>query len=252
MKISYQKIAHYAYTKLLVSAFALLGLVSCTEDPNSPGVEFMPDMYRSIGYEAYLKKFDVDSTDFFERNLKKLGYEESADSAKPAIISEVKELYDIFKSGIVTRKPVVGSVAQGKKPFMIAKGNRDDAKSVKMPIPYSETSLFEGKSYYEIFCDHCHGEKGDGGGTLVKKDLFLKPPSYNVGTTKDLSAGEIYYTIYYGKGMMGSHSSQITEEKRWKIVQYVQTLQGNKIEELQGGKVPVNPVVSDTTVTDYI
>ena len=64
MKISYQKIAHYAYSKLAVSAFALFGLVSCTEDPNSPGVEFMPDMYRSIGYEAYLKKFDIDSIDF--------------------------------------------------------------------------------------------------------------------------------------------------------------------------------------------
>lgn len=252
MKISYQKIAHYAYSKLAVSAFALLGLVSCTEDPNSPGVEFMPDMYRSIGYEAYLKKFDIDSIDFFERNLKKLGFEETADSAKPALISEVNELYDIFKTGIVTRKPVDGSVAQGKKPFTIAKGNRDLAKSVKMPIPYSETSLFEGKAYYEIFCDHCHGEKGDGGGALVKKDLFLKPPAYNVGTTKDLSVGEIYYTIFYGKGMMGSHSSQITEEKRWKIVQYVQTLQGNKLEELRNGKVPVSSVVSDSTVTDNI
>ena len=33
--------------------------------------------------------------------------------------------------------------------------------------------------------------------------------------------------------MMGSHASQIVEEKRWKIVQYVQTLQGNKLEDLQ-------------------
>ena len=133
------------------------------------------------------------------KNLKKLGFEETADSAKPALISEVKELYDIFKTGIVTRKPVDGSVAQGKKPFTIAKGNRDLAKSVKMPIPYSETSLFEGKVYYEIFCDHCHGEKGDGGGALVKKDLFLKPPAYNVGTTKDLDKKMNNFKAFYQK-----------------------------------------------------
>ena len=26
---------------------------SCTKDPNSPGVEYMPDMYRSPSYETY-------------------------------------------------------------------------------------------------------------------------------------------------------------------------------------------------------
>ncbi|MCF8461657.1 MAG: cytochrome c, partial [Flavobacteriales bacterium] len=26
---------------------------SCTTDPNSPGVEYMPDMYRSPSYETY-------------------------------------------------------------------------------------------------------------------------------------------------------------------------------------------------------
>ncbi len=249
MNISYQKIAQFAKSKLLVAALASIGLASCTEDPNSPGIEFMPDMYRSTGYEAYLKKFDIDSTDFFDRNLEKLGYEEAADSVKPELVKEVAELYKVFKGGLVTRKPVEGTIAQGKKPFTIEKGDRSLAKAVKMPIPYTETSLTEGKSYYEIFCDHCHGAKGDGKGPLVEKELFLKPPAYN-GPAKDLSAGEIYYTIYYGKGMMGSHASQISEDKRWKIVQYVQTLQGNKAEDLISGNVPVVEMPTDTAVTD--
>ena len=84
---------------------------------------------------------------------------------------------------------------------------------------------------------HCHGPKGQGKGSLIQKELFLKPPAYSAGDTKNLSAGEIYYTIFYGKGMMGSHASQIVEEKRWKIVQYVQTLQGNKVEDLRDAKV---------------
>jgi hypothetical protein len=39
--------------------------------------------------------------------------------------------------------------------------------------------------------------------------------------------------------MMGSHASQIVEEKRWKIVQYVQTLQGKSADELIAGKLKV-------------
>tara|TARA_B100001778_G_scaffold140274_1_gene115291 strand:+ start:362 stop:1156 length:795 start_codon:yes stop_codon:yes gene_type:complete len=230
-------ITHFIKTKILVVVITALGLFSCTSDPDSPGVEFMPDMYRATGYEAYLKKFDIDSADFFKRNLDKLGYDETPDSLKLALRQEVQELYNVFNGGVITRKPVKGSIAQGKKPFLIKKGDRTLAKAVKMPIPYTETSaLAEGKAYYEVFCIHCHGPKGQGKGSLIKKELFLKPPAYNNGTTKELSAGEIYYTIYYGKGMMGSHASQIVEDKRWKIVQYVQTLQGNKLEDLQSYK----------------
>ena len=42
----------------------------------------------------------------------------------------------------------------------------------------------------------------------------------------------------YGKGLMGSHASQLTKEERWKVVYYVQKLQG---------KDP-SAVISDSTV----
>ena len=230
-------ITHFGKTTFVVAVIATLGLASCTSDPDSPGVEFMPDMYRATGYEAYLKKFDIDSADFFKRNLDKLGYDETPDSLKLGLVNEVKELYNVFNGGITTRKPVKGTIPKGKKPFTIEKGDRSKAKAVKMPIPYTESSAtVEGKAYYETFCVHCHGPKGEGKGSLVKKELFLKPPAYNSGSTKDLTAGEIYYTIYYGKGMMGAHASQIVENKRWKIVQYVQTLQGNTLDDLQSNE----------------
>ena len=249
MNIFYHKIAKLTVKNILATAFVVIGMASCTEDPNSPGVEFMPDMYRATGYEAYLKKFDIDSVDFFERNLKKLGYELANDSKKKELVKDVAELYKVFKNGIITRKPVKGSVADGKKPFLVPKNNRDAAKSIKMPMPYTEESLKEGKAYYEIFCDHCHGIKGDGNGPMVTKGVYpVNPPSYS-GVAKDLFAGEIYHTIFYGKGAMGGHASQIVEEKRWKIVQYVQTMQGNTLEGLQSGKVGLPVVVADSTET---
>jgi mono/diheme cytochrome c family protein len=247
MNISYHKIAKLTLKNILAGAFIVLGMASCTEDPNSPGIEFMPDMYRSTGYEAYLKKFDIDSTDFFDRNLENVGYEEADDSLKIELVAEVAELYKVFKGGTITRLPVKGSVAIGKKPFLIAKNNRNAAKGIKMPIPYSKESLKEGKAYYEIFCDHCHGIKGDGNGPMVSKGVYpVAPPSY-AGGAKDLSVGEIYHTIFYGKGAMGAHASQIVEEKRWKIVQYVQTMQGKKLEELQNSKTLVVTEVDDST-----
>ena len=47
---------------------------------------------------------------------------------------------------------------------------------------------------------------------------------------------------------MGSHASQIVEDKRWKIVQYVQTLQGNTLDDLQSNEMQ-NTASSDSVDT---
>ena len=44
--------------------------------------------------------------------------------------------------------------------------------------------------------------------------------------------------------MMGSHSSQISQEDRWKLVFYVQKLQGHDVKALYSQPVEV---VADTT-----
>lgn len=209
------------------------GLTSCTSDPNSPGIEFMPDMYRPQPYEAYLEKHDVDSADFYERNIEKIApnFDDLPDSASRAeVIKEVDQIWAVWNGGSATRKPVDGTIAQGKKPFPVAEGDKEGAKALVNPIAYSKSVVKEGKMYYEIYCDHCHGVKGDGNGPMVSKGVYpAQPPSYQ-GAAKELTAGEIHYTIYYGKGVMGSHASQISEDKRWKIVTYVQTLQGVNFE----------------------
>ena len=38
----------------------------------------------------------------------------------------------------------------------------------------------------------------------------------------ELKAGHIFHAITYGVGNMGPHASQITEEERWLIVNYIQ------------------------------
>lgn len=104
------------------------------------------------------------------------------------------------------------------------------------PLSLTEKNLLEGKHYYNVFCGPCHGEKGDGQGHIVKLDkgiagvpsYYGEDPSHHTGETglvKDLSAGKIYHTIFYGLNSMGSYASQITPTERWKVVMYVQQLQ---------------------------
>jgi len=252
MKILYNKISKVMLNKWITCAISSIVLVSCTTDPNSPGIEYMPDMYRPQTYEAYLEKYDIDSVKFVEKNISRYttDFDGLSDSAQNAIKEDIGILYSVFNNGTATFKPVDGTVPVGHMPFTVAKNNRDGAKGISMPLVYDEQNMKEGKVYYSLFCDHCHGEKGDGNGPMVTLGVYpVQPPAYNAGSSATITAGEIYHTIYYGKGMMGAHASQISEDKRWKIVMYVQQLQGNTLEQLSG---VVSVVVTDSLQIDSI
>ena len=102
----------------------------------------------------------------------------------------------------------------------------EDAKVyLTNPNDFSDslTHIEEGKELYKMFCTSCHGDKGDGQGQLVLNEKILGVPSYN-DPGRIITEGSIYHVIMHGKGIMGSHASQLTEDERWKIVSYVQQL----------------------------
>jgi mono/diheme cytochrome c family protein len=190
------------YIPVAISALALL--FSSCKDEQSPGIEYMPDMYRSPSIEAYVDYENIE--------------EQSA------------------------RKPVPGTIvhtgsAINSTPYPFPntpEGYEEAGLKLKNPIPYSEAVAEEGKVLYNKFCVHCHGETGDGDGSVVKilteqRDNYaLKPPSYSKNLA-DLPEGKIFHTITYGKNNMGAHASQLTKEERWKVVYHVQKLQGKQL-----------------------
>ena len=190
---------HYKTIKF-VFASALFGLVltsftSCgKKDVNSPGVEFMPDMYRSPSLEYY----GIHTVDGYTIN-----------SAK---------------------KPVEGTVSRGYIPYVYSNTPEGyEQAGLNLHNPYaSQKDAFEkdGEVLYGKFCVHCHGAAGAGDGKVAGK-LPGPPPAYN-GALKNLPEGKIFHSITYGKNSMGSHASQLTQEERWKLVFYVQKLQGPK------------------------
>jgi mono/diheme cytochrome c family protein len=88
----------------------------------------------------------------------------------------------------------------------------------------TEATVEQGKVIYEKFCIHCHGATGKGDGSVVNNGKHPPPTAYD-GPLKDLPEGKMFHTLTHGKGVMGSHASQLTKEERWTVIQYVKYLQ---------------------------
>ena len=109
-----------------------------------------------------------------------------------------------------------------------------------------QAELEKGQEIYTMMCSQCHGEEGKGDGALSRNGHILGIPSYS-DKLKDLTEGKMFHTLTYGKGLMGSHASQLSQKDRWLVIEYIKVLQ-------QGGEMPafdengnvVNSVSSDS------
>jgi cytochrome c553 len=179
--------------------YIVLGLfiTSCNNDGR--GYEFMPDMYRSPAIEAYSES-------------------------------------DIYKNNMSARKPVEGTISRGNLSSFnfdaSLEGYLEAGEKAKNPFDKTLENIEDGKELYAMFCKHCHGQNGSGGGTITHP-IYSAVPHYTDSKTLrrcnlpmcDLKEGHIFHAITYGLNAMGPHASQLSEEERWKIVLYVQELQ---------------------------
>ncbi|MEZ4808406.1 MAG: cytochrome c [Flavobacteriales bacterium] len=191
-------------------------MASCSGDPQSPGVEYMPDMYRSPAVEAYV---DYGQDPYHFSN--ELAVEQRE---RPS-----------------ARKPVAGTVVFSEDPAKAMfnmpypypntnDGYEAAGAALRSPIAMTEATVEKGKAIYTTFCVQCHGETGMGDGSVITKGGHPPPTAYS-GPLKDLPEGKMFHTLTYGKGAMGSHASQLNKEERWLVIQYVKYLQA-------GGKMP--------------
>jgi cytochrome c553 len=178
---------------IAVTGLVIVLMASCSEEkPTERAVQYMgdTDMYDAVPYDTYT------SNPFFE-------------------------------NGITAQLPVEGSIARGtfvydypdsEEGYQLAKD------SLHSPIAVNEKQLEKGKANYIIYCAVCHGDAGDGMGTLVKNEKFLGVPNYK---DREITEGSIYHVIMYGRNLMGSHASQLTDQERWQVVQYVEQLRAD-------------------------
>ena len=207
---------------LIIVAIAFLG--SCKTNELSPGLEYMPDMYRSPSIEEY-----VDYGEIQERRNDSIATKLSAMIPPMGTIPYTEDLEDV----------------KYNFPYPYAatdEGYAAASASLRNPLAFNEAVYNEGKEIYGKFCVHCHGDNGKGKGSITLNGAFPPPPAYS--NIVDLTQGKMFHTLMYGKGNMGSHSSQLNKKELWTVVHYVQTLRDEK-NDYASAIAPVAPESSD-------
>ena len=189
--------------KIAIIATLILSMatvfIGC-KDKTKPGSIYMPDMAYSRAYESYAYR---DSA-VFTMNPNDAGHKIFFNNLPPAGTLKRGELY----------------------PFNVpndSNGLLNLSNEVKNPLgPLTGKDLEEAGRLFNINCGVCHGAKAEANGPLAEKiggvkNIVLSSPGY--------SDGRIFFVMEYGQNNMGSYASQLSREQRWRIVQYIRTLE---------------------------
>ena len=169
---------------IAVTILIMLSVTSCF-DKKKPNYRYMPNMYTSVAVETYSE-------------------------------------YEILPNGQAALTPVKGTISRGWMPYEYENTQEGKAlatKELKIPLAVNDENLAKGKELFNIYCAICHGNKGDGQGTLVKREKFLGIPSL-ADKGRNITEGDIYHVMMYGLNSMGSYASQTNEKERWQITMH--------------------------------
>lgn len=244
-----------------VSMLLASGLVigSCVSNPDSSGLEYMPDMYRSPAIEPYVDYGEV-------RGRQNVSLSEAQSALTPP--SNTIPFWGTNREEVLMMLPYsrLASPAfastHGLFGWEFSKSTEADyeynlaaadANPYKLTAENVESVLKKGKELFAANCMHCHGEKGDGNGPMVQSGAYTGVPTYAEKAT--LGDGQLFYSIYYGKGAMGSHAGTLNKKEIWTLVHYIRKFQNAEYgtfaadgsmavmaKDSSSVKAPVNPI----------
>jgi hypothetical protein len=212
--------------KYMIAAGALM-MFGCTADGDHPGYEYAPQMYHSVAYEPLSQFGEEDVPSGTPWSIYPNSVPVNDFGVNPAPNKRMNMLTPV--EGTVKRQMHSHDSLKGKTFFYeIHKDSLDlAARILKNPLPAGdEKVLAQGKELYLSYCAPCHGETGEGDGSVGK--VFKGVPTYKSGRVKTVSEGHIFHVITHGKGRMWPHKTQLNPEERWKVVRYVQQLQSGQ------------------------
>jgi len=194
---------------------SLLMLNSCKSDPNSPGLEYAPDMYRTPSIETYVDYGEVRGR-IDESKKVKLSARIPARNTIPYYgkdTAEVKLMLPYFrKPNVAFREShgLYGVDVSLADEYTLAVA--DKRNLLGMNAMNAEKLMGNGKELFTAMCQHCHGEKGD------------------------------------GNGLMGAHGSILSKKEIWTLIHYVRQFQNKDYGKFDAtGKPVMSAAVSDTT-----
>lgn len=199
----------------IVAGFGMLAACGGDSVKRTPGKIYMPDMTYSRAYETYADQSNLEAKGISYNN-----------------------------------QPVAGTVSRTQDYVyhlaMDAPGDSTNyaaSSSVASPVSMlTALQMEEAKRLYLINCAICHGSKLDGNGPLWKDGAGPYPaaPKSLIGDElKGMSEGKMFYSVTYGKNLMGAYASQLTPKQRWEIIHYIKVEQGVKTNPIENGALPV-------------
>lgn len=130
---------------------------------------------------------------------------------------------------VAERPPVEGTIPQGWFPYHVTEKDADKAAeaagAIQNPIKPTKAVLLQGKEVFGRICATCHGERGEGDGTIQGPNLFPAPPSLHTAKYHDYPDGRIWHVITQGWSKMPSYAGTVEPDERWAVVHYVRALQ---------------------------
>jgi mono/diheme cytochrome c family protein len=198
--------------KKVLPLLSIVLLGACGASGDNPGREYAPQMYHSVPYEPLTQIKDKSQGSWLSNREDGLGEFYNSNDNNPNAQN--------------VRQPVAGTVRRngnGFMPYRLGKDDIEAAALIENPFEATPEIIAEGKRLYDQFCEHCHGPQGKGDGLVAP--VYLGVPNYTSPAQRNLSQGHVFHVITWGIRRMGAHGSQMSEDKRWKIARYVQTLQ---------------------------
>lgn len=209
--------------RILPIAVAAFMLTACERaGKNQTGRIYMPDMTYSNAYEAY------SASEITTPEGNKM-------SAREPVAGTIPYNYIPHDPAIKNNSgKLMSYVIKNHFSHDIEKQDAEReraATEIQDPLEQSAENLANGKRLYEINCTPCHGEKGEGNGQLIElpgggDGPFTSRPQPYKTLLPPLKDGSIFYSVSYGKNMMGGYGFQLTVNERWQIIHYIKSLAG--------------------------
>jgi mono/diheme cytochrome c family protein len=103
----------------------------------------------------------------------------------------------------------------------------DQPQALVNPVPSDDVSLQRGEILYGFHCAACHGQTGQGNGSVVEfwRDEARRPANLTEARFSQYPDGTLYRIVTHGIGGMPPLRENLTERQRWDVINYLRTLQ---------------------------
>jgi mono/diheme cytochrome c family protein len=147
--------------------------------------------------------------------------------------------FEFMSNGVSSQLPPAGTVARSQ-PIRTANGEAYAFEDTPVntghvtgttnfvetnPLLVNEALLQRGRERFDIYCAPCHGRLGDGNGITKKIGVMAAVANLHDKRIVEMTDGEIFNTITFGKSTMGAVGPLVPTQDRWAIIAYLRALQ---------------------------